>query len=142
MLSLETPDMGRRDPQARSALEAWLESLQSKTLHERLIENVAAEPRSHHFEEQEWRNRMDDLARQLFDEPEALRAELTWLNSGEAKAAAEIGHLLGRRDAAGQRFLDQIINAAIEHRADSFARGYVYGLTESGLCDSERLNRP
>ena len=129
------------NPETTKALENWLTSLKSDTLHERLIENVAVEPWSHHFEEEQWRNRIAELARDLFEDAQALTRELPWLGSNEAKAAAEIGHYLGLCDQTELRFLDQIIDAAVEHHTDALARGYLFGASQSQQVDSERLNK-
>ena len=95
------------NPETTKALENWLTSLKSDTLHERLIENVAVEPWSHHFEEEQWRNRIAELARDLFEDAQALTRELPWLGSNEAKAAADIRHYLGLCDQTELRFLDR-----------------------------------
>jgi hypothetical protein len=136
-----SPDIRNQSGQSRMALEKWLTSLKSETLHERLIENIAAQPWSHHFEEQDWRNRVADLARELFDDSQALATELPWLNSNEAKAAVDLGHYLGLRDQRELRFLDEIIKAAIDHHADSLARGYLFGVIQSEPGQPERLNQ-
>jgi hypothetical protein len=130
-----------QNAEIKAALEDWLESLKSTTLHAKLVENVASEPWSHHFDEEEWRKRIDDLAKQLYADPAVFAAELGWLNSSEAKAGVEVGHFFGKLDAPNLRFLNRIIDAAIEHRADAFARGYVYGLTSPQPCDLSELNR-
>ena len=130
-----------QNPEIKAALEEWLASLETGTLHAQLIENVASEPWSHHFDEEEWRKRVDDLAKQLYADPLAFANELRWLNSGEAKAAAEVGHFFGRLDAENQRYLKQIIEEAIRLEADAFARGYVYGITENPRPDLSQLNQ-
>ena len=102
---------------------------------------MASEPWSHHFDEEEWRKRVEHLANQLFADPVAFTTELAWLNSNEAKAAAEVGHFVGRLDAGSQKYLTQIADAAIQHQADAFAApGYVYGVTERPGPTLERLN--
>ncbi|MHB8638734.1 MAG: hypothetical protein ACYDBL_02915 [Candidatus Acidiferrales bacterium] len=128
-------------PEIKLALEDWLKTLETGTLHAILVENVASEPWSHHFDEDEWRKRIEDLAKQLYADPIAFATELNWLNSSEAKAAAEVGHFFGRLDAQSQRFLRQIIDAAIEQEADAFARGYVYGIVEQSPSDLGVLNQ-
>ena len=130
-----------QNPEIEAALEEWLASLETGTLHAQLIENVASEPWSHHFDEEEWRKRVDDLAKQLYADPVAFANELSWLNSGEAKAAAEVGHFFGRLDAENQRYLKQVIEEAIRLEADAFARGYVYGITEHPRTDLSQLNQ-
>jgi hypothetical protein len=135
------PDVRDTSLQARTNLETWLISLESKTLHGRLIENIAAEPWNHHFEEQKWRTRVVDLAQDLYENPDAFTEELGWLNSNQAKAAAEIGHFLGLRDGADLRLLDQVVNSAIEEKADALARGYFYGLTLTESRKSERIGQ-
>lgn len=131
----------RQNAPVVAALEDWLESLKSTTLHARLVENVASEPWSHHFDEEEWKKRVDDLAKELYAAPATFALELPWLNSGEAKAAPEVGHFFGKLDAPRLRFLNQIIDAAVERKADGFARGYVYGITEHPQHDLSQLNQ-
>jgi hypothetical protein len=84
---------------------------------------------------------VESLAGQLYADPAAFAAELNWINSGEAKATAEVGHFFGKLDCLHLRFLDQIIDTAIPQRADAFARGYVYGLVDPPASDLERLNQ-
>lgn len=129
--------------QSRSlaALEDWLKSLESATLHAQLVENVSNEAWSHHFDEEDWKRRVNELAQQLYADPAAFSTELPWLNSSDAKAAAELGHFFGRLDAASLRFLRHIIDAALEQDADAFARGYIYGITESAQSDLSALNQ-
>ena len=102
---------------------------------------MASEPWSHHFDEEEWKKRVDDLAKELYAAPATFALELPWLNSGEAKAAPEVGHFFGKLDAPSLRFLNQIIDAAVERKADGFARGYVYGITEHPQHDLSQLNQ-
>jgi hypothetical protein len=125
----------------KSSLESWLASLKSQTLHEKLVEDIGAEPWSHHFEEANWQKRIDDLAQELRKYQEALADELPWLNSSSAKAAAELGHLIGRYDASDLLLLEPITDAAIKYKSDAFARGYFFGVTESSSGDFAPLNR-
>jgi hypothetical protein len=134
-------EIENKNPELKIALEGWLESLKSDTLHAELVESVASEPWSHHFDEEEWRKRVEKLAGQLYANPGAFTTELTWLNSSEAKAAAEVGHFFGRLDATQLSFLDQIMDAAIKERADGFARGYIYGILDPPKGDLVWLNR-
>jgi hypothetical protein len=131
---------GDQNSDTKNALDDWLKSLPSETLHAQLVENVASEPWSHHFDEEEWRKRVEHLANQLFADPAAFSAELAWLNSNEAKAATEVGHFVGRKDAESQKYLTEIVDAAIQHQADAFARGYFYGVTERPGLTLDRLN--
>jgi hypothetical protein len=66
--------------------------------------------------------------------------ELNWLTSSEAKGAAELGHLFGRLERDALRFLDKIVDSALAHNSDAFARGYVYGVTEGEFRETKRLN--
>ena len=127
---------------AKEAIEHWLASLKSQTLHERLVEDVTPEPWSHHFEENEWRERINKLAQEIWQRPQALAEELAWLNSGSAKAAAEFGDMLGT-DAMPTNFVfsNQITNAAIEHKADALARGYFFGAAESAQGEWKSLGQ-
>ena len=68
-----------------AALEAWLSSLKSRTLHERLVEDLGGAPWSHHYEEAQWLERVRKLAEELYADREVLHAELDWLNSSEAR---------------------------------------------------------
>jgi hypothetical protein len=103
----------------RTALQGWIKNLESNTLHDRLIENIAAEPWSHHFEEAEWRKRVTDIAQELYNDPDVFEKELEWLTSNDAKGAAELGHIFGRLDSGSLRFLKEIFDAALEHKAEA-----------------------
>lgn len=139
--SPHVPSQGQdQNAEIKEALDDWLKSLPSETLHAQLVENVASEPWSHHFDENEWRERVERLANDLYVDPAAFTKELAWLNSNDAKAAAEVGHYFGRRDAENQKYLAQIIDGAINQQADAFARGYVYGVTENAARELDRLN--
>ena len=46
-----------------AALEAWLSSLKSRTLHERLVEDLGGAPWSHHYEEAQWLERSEEARR-------------------------------------------------------------------------------
>jgi len=43
----------------------------------------------HHFDEEEWKQSIEELAKQLYADPAAFAAELGWLNSSEAKAGSK-----------------------------------------------------
>jgi hypothetical protein len=130
-----------RNPEIKAGLEDWLASLETGTLHAQLIENVGSEPWSHHFDEEEWRKSVDNLAQQLYADPIAFAKELSWLNSDEAKSAAELGYAFGTLDAQSQRHLTQVIDEAIRLEATAFARGYVYSLAEHSQAGLSRLNQ-
>ena len=130
-----------QNQEIKLALKDWLKDLESGTLHDLLVENVATEPWRHHFDEEEWKKRVEELAKDLYNDAAKFTTELRWLNSDQAKAAAEVGHFFGRLDGQGQRFLKEVIDAAVHQEADAFARGYVYGVTEQSPTDLSVLNR-
>ena len=129
-----------QNPETKTTLEDWLKSLESGALHAQLVENVAGEPWSHHFDDEEWKERVRDLAERLYADPVSFTKELDWLSSSDAKAAAEMGHFFGRQDARNLKYLKQIFDAALNQQSEAFARGYVYGITERPRPDLDYLN--
>ena len=97
-------------------------------------------PWSHHAEKEQWEVQFCGLAEELLSDELAFMSELPWLNSKDARAAAELGHFLGSRDAKTLSLLDLIIDAAIGYEAEALGRGYVFGVSEAPGTDSERLN--
>jgi hypothetical protein len=127
-------------PNDLSQLALWSETLRVNSLHGRIVEEVASRPWGHHDEEEAWRNRLRTIASELLSNYEAFREELNWLNSAEAKAAAELGHFVGELDAQTFGVLDMTLEAALGYNSDTFARGYVFGLTRVAGINLDRLN--
>ena len=137
--SPHVPETARR-PQDRAPLDDWLKTLEPTTFHAQLVENLSSGAWTHHFDQEEWIKCVERLAKRLHANPELFTEEHDWLCSSEAKSATELGQFFGRLDGVKQAFLKEIVNKALQTNSDGFARGYIYGVSESKSTDFSLLN--
>jgi hypothetical protein len=121
-------------------VRAWRRALQPLDIHARLVSSVGIEPwRSSMVGENDWRAELRALAGILAGDSEALTAEIPWLCSERAKAAAYLGEELAKADSGG-RLLETLIEAAVRYGEGALARGYVIGAARNPRLDIGKLN--
>jgi hypothetical protein len=120
------PDDSDIRSEYRSKIEDWVQQLEPKSLHARLVGSVGCRSIDHYGREKEWERELDQLAAELLESPDLLAAEIDWLTSSEAESAFEFGSRLGGLD-VGATLVDKIVQHS-RGRHIGFVRGYVAGL--------------
>lgn len=129
-------------------LARWRGSLVGRSLHTRLVASVGkdrwaasrvhAELRTTEGAERSFDDEILVLARELYGDREALRAELSWLTSESARSAAELGEALGRLDSRGD-LIDEMMEVADKGPVRLLAQGYLHGLLGAHAETADRV---
>jgi hypothetical protein len=120
-------------------LTSWIEELQPKSLHARLVEFVGSRSWDHYGREKEWESGLRELAMELQKDPNVFASELVWLTSSEASSSFELGHILATLDMAPIH-LDAMVQAS-KQKESALLRGYVSGLIFGAKVDPEPINK-
>jgi hypothetical protein len=121
-------------------LRSLVAQLRPTDLHGRLLTAVGVERwQRTAFRDEQWREELSGLARELVENLDQLAAEVDWLCSDEAPAAYELGVAVGIVDATGAA-LPLVVEAARRNPRIRFAQGYVAGLVTVDDMPLDPLN--
>jgi hypothetical protein len=117
---------------ASTEIKQWLQSLLPNDFHGKLIQTVGKSPWSYSLRDNQeaWRQEINNLAQQLYEDRELLKFEMQWLTSPQAIMIENLGSAIGKYDTDAV-CLDTIMESVAKTQATGLARGYIVGLLSS-----------
>ncbi|MEM9272690.1 MAG: hypothetical protein AAGA80_06965 [Cyanobacteria bacterium P01_F01_bin.143] len=116
-------------PDPSGEIKQWLQSLTPQDFHGRLIQAICKVSWSYYDSEgrENWKQEINNLAQQLYQDLELLKSEMHYLVSPKAIRVAELGSAIGEYDNDAV-CLDIIMESVSKTQETGLARGYIIGL--------------